>query len=119
MSAKVNKIFERRCKSNKKNEYDNEYICIFLSFCLQVINLDGNDSRGSSPSRDRYKRRNKSRSRSRDRRDRRRRSRSRSRDRRRRSRSTSRDYKDKDRERDKERKRKGLPDIKKEHLSGK
>ncbi|XP_037953014.1 SR-related and CTD-associated factor 4 isoform X2 [Teleopsis dalmanni] len=104
---------------------------------IEVINLDGNDSRSTTPDRDRYKRRrSRTRSRSIDRRggggggrDRRRRSsRSRSRTRSPRSnrRRSSRDRdrsersnrdKEKDREHERERRKKGLPDIKKEHLS--
>uniref|UniRef100_A0A7G3AYH6 Putative rna polymerase ii c-terminal domain-binding protein ra4 n=1 Tax=Lutzomyia longipalpis TaxID=7200 RepID=A0A7G3AYH6_LUTLO len=89
---------------------------------VEVITLDGNDSDGSTPDRDRYKSRRRSRSRSRDRtRDRRRRTRSRSRSprsRRRSSRERARDKKrEKEEEYDRERRRKGLPDIKKEHLS--
>ncbi|XP_055855720.1 SR-related and CTD-associated factor 4 isoform X2 [Episyrphus balteatus] len=109
---------------------------------IEVINLDGNDSRSPSPDRDRYKRR-RSRSRSRDNRGgparggdiRRRRSRSRSSrsrsprtNRRRPSRERDRERerlaernrdkeKEKEREHERERRRKGLPDIKKEHLS--
>lgn len=111
---------------------------------IEVINLDGNDSRSPTPDRDRYnKRRRSSRSRSprdgrgRDRR--RRSSRSRSRSPRSRSRGGSRSprsnrrrgsrerdrgkdkerekEKDKEKEYERERRRKGLPDIKKEHLS--
>lgn len=86
---------------------------------VEVINLDGN-SRSPSVDRDRYKRR-RSRSRSRDRSGRRRRSRSRSRSPRNRRRGSSRDRdrNSKDKEKERERKRKGLPDIKREHLSGK
>lgn len=106
---------------------------------LEIINLDGNDSRSPTPDRDRYKRnRRNSRSRSRDRgrggrNDRRRGSRSRSRSPRRR-RNSSRDRgsrsdyhrssrsekatADKEREAyERDRRRKGLPDIRKEHLS--
>lgn len=89
----------------------------------EIINLDGNESRTPSP--DRYRRR-RSLSRSRDRnrerdRDRRRRSRSRSRSRspRSRRRLSKEREKEKDRENDRERRKKGLPDIRKEHLSGK
>ncbi|GAB0089501.1 splicing factor, arginine/serine-rich 15 [Sergentomyia squamirostris] len=93
---------------------------------VEVITLDGNDSDTSTTERDRYRSRRRSRSRSRDRtRDRRRRSRSRSRSRSPRStrRRTSRDrardreQREKEREYDRERRRKGLPEIKKEHLS--
>lgn len=94
---------------------------------VEVINIDGN-SRSPSPAR--YKRR-KSRSRSpRDtRRDRRRRSRSKTRSRTRSPRSRRRDARassrdrtkdkerDKEREIEKERRRRGLPEIKKDHLS--
>lgn len=95
----------------------------------QIINLDGNDSR--SPSQDRYKRRrsrsqSRSRSGSRNRDRRRRRSHSRSRSPRSSRRRSSRDRdrnkekeREKEREYERERRRKGLPDIKKEHLSGK
>ncbi|XP_063695560.1 SR-related and CTD-associated factor 4 isoform X2 [Culicoides brevitarsis] len=81
----------------------------------EVINLDANESRSSSPRHDRYRRR-RSRSRSRDRskRDRRRRTLSRSRSR---SPRRSRRSREREREHEKERKRKGLPDIKKDHLS--
>lgn len=92
----------------------------------EIINLDGNSR---SPTPNRHKRRkSRSRSRDRDRRDRRRRSRSKSRSRSR-SRSprssrrrSSRDRlkekeREKEREVEKERRRKGLPEIKKEHLS--
>uniref|UniRef100_A0A6B2EH07 Putative rna polymerase ii c-terminal domain-binding protein ra4 n=1 Tax=Phlebotomus kandelakii TaxID=1109342 RepID=A0A6B2EH07_9DIPT len=92
---------------------------------MEVITLDGNDSELSTPDRgDRYKSRRRSRSRSRDRtRDRRRRSRTRSRSRsprsrRRSSRERAREReREKEKEYDRERRRKGLPDIKKEHLS--
>uniref|UniRef100_A0A1B0GMP1 RRM domain-containing protein n=1 Tax=Phlebotomus papatasi TaxID=29031 RepID=A0A1B0GMP1_PHLPP len=92
---------------------------------VEVITLDGNDSDLSSPGRaERYKSRRRSRSRSRDRtRDRRRRSRTRSRSRsprsrRRSSRERAREReREKEKEYDRERRRKGLPDIKKEHLS--
>lgn len=88
----------------------------------EVINLDGNDSRTPSPANDRHKRR-RSISRSRDRmrerdRDRRRRSRSRSRTPRSRRRPSRERERLKEREYDRERRRKGLPDIRKDHLSG-
>ncbi|XP_022903762.2 SR-related and CTD-associated factor 4 [Onthophagus taurus] len=93
---------------------------------VEVITVDHGDSRSVSP--DRYgssRRRGRSRSRSRDRgRDRRSRrssrSRSHSRSRRRRSRSRDREKdreREKEREKDKERKKRGLPPIKKDHLS--
>lgn len=84
---------------------------------VEVINLDGNSR---SPSVERYRKSRRSRSHSRDRMGRRRRSRTRSRSPRSRRRGSPKDRergKDKDKER--ERKRKGLPDIKREHLSGK
>ncbi|KQS62254.1 splicing factor, arginine/serine-rich 15 isoform X2 [Drosophila erecta] len=107
---------------------------------IEVINLDGGDSRSPTPDRDRYKRsRRSSRSRSRtprgrgagggtgnDRRRRGSRSRSRSRSPRSSRRRGSRDRdrmdrsnrdKERDREHERERRKKGLPDIKKEHLS--
>ncbi|XP_016990442.1 SR-related and CTD-associated factor 4 isoform X2 [Drosophila rhopaloa] len=111
---------------------------------IEVINLDGADSRSPTPDRDRYKRsRRSSRSRSRsprgrgaggaggggagnDRRRRSSRSRSRSRSPRSSRRRASRDRdrmdrnnrdKERDREHERERRKKGLPDIKKEHLS--
>ncbi|EDW00960.1 GH21172 [Drosophila grimshawi] len=111
---------------------------------IEVINLDGADSRSPTPDRDRYKRsRRSSRSRSprnrggggggggsnandRDRGSRRRGSRSRSRSPRSSRRRGSRDRdrmerstrdKERDREHERERRKKGLPDIKKEHLS--
>ncbi|KAH8372861.1 hypothetical protein KR009_006589, partial [Drosophila setifemur] len=108
---------------------------------IEVINLDGADSRSPTPDRDRYKRsRRSSRSRSRsprirgagggglgnDRRRRSSRSRSRSRSPRssRRRGSRERDRmdrstrdKERDREHERERRKKGLPDVKKEHLS--
>ncbi|XP_004444538.2 SR-related and CTD-associated factor 4 isoform X3 [Drosophila pseudoobscura] len=113
---------------------------------IEVINLDGADSRSPTPDRERYKRsrRNSSRSRSRSPRgrgaggggggggggngnDRRRRgSRSRSRSPRSSRRRGSRDRermernnrdKERDREHERERRKKGLPDIKKDHLS--
>ncbi|XP_017126003.1 SR-related and CTD-associated factor 4 isoform X2 [Drosophila elegans] len=111
---------------------------------IEVINLDGADSRSPTPDRDRYKRsRRSSRSRTRsprgrgsagaggggagnDRRRRSSRSRSRSRSPRSSRRRTSRDRdrmdrsnrdKERDREHERERRKKGLPDIKKEHLS--
>ncbi|XP_017073101.1 SR-related and CTD-associated factor 4 isoform X2 [Drosophila eugracilis] len=111
---------------------------------IEVINLDGADSRSPTPDRDRYKRsRRSSRSRSRsprgrgtggaggggpgnDRRRRGSRSRSRSRSPRSSRRRGSRDRdrmdrsnrdKERDREHERERRKKGLPDIKKEHLS--
>ncbi|XP_023167393.2 SR-related and CTD-associated factor 4 isoform X1 [Drosophila hydei] len=111
---------------------------------IEVINLDGADSRSPTPDRDRYKRsRRSSRSRSprsrgggggggggngndRDRGSRRRSSRSRSRSPRSSRRRGSRDRdrmerstrdKERDREHERERRKKGLPDIKKEHLS--
>ncbi|XP_017839117.1 SR-related and CTD-associated factor 4 isoform X3 [Drosophila busckii] len=106
---------------------------------IEVINLDGNDSRSPTPDRDRYKRsRRSSRSRSprnrggggggandRDR-GRRRNSRSRSRSPRSSRRRGSRDRdrmersnrdKERDREHERERRKKGLPEIKKEQLS--
>uniref|UniRef100_A0A336K4H0 CSON015316 protein n=1 Tax=Culicoides sonorensis TaxID=179676 RepID=A0A336K4H0_CULSO len=79
----------------------------------EVINLDANESRSSSPRQDRYRRR-KSHSRERSKRDRRRRTTSRSRSR---SPRRSRRSREREREHEKERKRKGLPEIKKEHLS--
>ncbi|KAL5289297.1 nrd-1 family protein [Megaselia abdita] len=92
---------------------------------IEIINLDGNDSR--SPSQDRYKRRrsqSRSRSGSRTRDRRRRRTHSRSRSPRSSRRRSSRDRdrnkekeREKEREYERERRRKGLPDIKKEHLS--
>ncbi|KAH8369860.1 hypothetical protein KR093_001278 [Drosophila rubida] len=105
---------------------------------IEVINLDGADSRSPTPDRDRYKRsRRSSRSRSprnrgggsnndRDRGSRRRNSRSRSRSPRSSRRRGSRDRdrmdrstrdKERDREHERERRKKGLPDIKKDHLS--
>ncbi|XP_056641196.1 uncharacterized protein LOC130448053 isoform X1 [Diorhabda sublineata] len=95
---------------------------------VEVITLDQDDSRSVSPNEDRYRKRRRSRSRSRDRRGRdrdrdRRRSRSRSGSRRRRSRSRERSKRDKSKEReketerDRERKKRGLPSIKKDHLS--
>ncbi|XP_059608121.1 SR-related and CTD-associated factor 4 [Phlebotomus argentipes] len=94
---------------------------------VEVITLDGNDSDLSTPDRgeqQRYKSRRRSRSRSRERtRDRRRRSRTRSRSRsprtrRRSSRERAREReREKEKEYDRERRRKGLPDIRKEHLS--
>ncbi|XP_030375391.1 SR-related and CTD-associated factor 4 isoform X2 [Scaptodrosophila lebanonensis] len=114
---------------------------------IEVINLDGGDSRSPTPDRERYKRgRRSSRSRSRsprdgrgsgrgggtvgpnDRSSRRRSSRSRSRSRSPRGsrRRNSRDRermersardKERDREHERERRKKGLPEIKKEHLS--
>ncbi|KRF79725.1 SR-related and CTD-associated factor 4 isoform X2 [Drosophila virilis] len=112
---------------------------------IEVINLDGADSRSPTPDRDRYKRsRRSSRSRSprnrggggggggggnandRDRGSRRRSSRSRSRSPRSSRRRGSRDRdrmerstrdKERDREHERERRKKGLPDIKKDHLS--
>lgn len=95
---------------------------------IEVINLDAGSR---SPSQNRYNKRMKSRSRSpRDRRDRdrdrRRRSRSKSRSRSRsprsRRRNSSRDRmkdkeREKERENEKERRRRGLPELKKEHLS--
>lgn len=107
---------------------------------IEVINLDGGDSRSPTPDRDRYKRsRRNSRSRTRsprgrgagggtgnDRRRRGTRSRSRSRSPRSSRRRGSRDRdrmdrsnrdKERDREHERERRKKGLPDIKKEHLS--
>ncbi|KAG5885789.1 hypothetical protein JTB14_031223 [Gonioctena quinquepunctata] len=102
---------------------------------VEVITLDHDDSRSASPNDDRYRRRRRSRSRSRDRRGRdrdgRKRSRSRSGSRRHRTRSRDRNdknRKEKDREKDKkeeeretekdkERKKRGLPAIKKDHLS--
>lgn len=100
---------------------------------VEVITLDHDDSRSGTPGDDRYgaNRRRRSRSRSRDRggrrdRDRKRRSRSRSASRRHRSRSRDRnrmkDKKEEERketEKDRERKKRGLPSIKKDHLSGK
>ena len=79
------------------------------------------DDRRGARDRDRD-RRDRSRSRSRDRSGKRSRHRSRSRDRssrRRRSRSRDREEKDRDREKRREREKKGLPPIKKNHLSGK
>ncbi|XP_037714180.1 SR-related and CTD-associated factor 4 isoform X1 [Drosophila subpulchrella] len=111
---------------------------------IEVINLDGADSRSPTPDRDRYKRsRRSSRTRSRsprgrgaggaggggagnDRRRRSSRSRSRSRSPRSSRRRGSRDRermdrnnrdKERDREHERERRKKGLPDIRKEHLS--
>ncbi|XP_017040891.1 SR-related and CTD-associated factor 4 isoform X2 [Drosophila ficusphila] len=108
---------------------------------IEVINLDGADSRSPTPDRERYKRsRRSSRSRSRsprgrgaggaggggagDRRRRNSRSRSRSRSPRSSRRRGSRDRdrmdrsnRDKEREHERERRKKGLPEIKKEHLS--
>ncbi|CAH1991878.1 unnamed protein product [Acanthoscelides obtectus] len=109
---------------------------------IEVITLDHDDSRSGTPTEDRYlSKRKRSRSPSRDRRGRdrdrdrdRKRSRSRSKGRRHRSRSRSRDRdRDRDRrkdkekekdkekkeetERDRERKKRGLPAIKKDHLS--
>lgn len=109
---------------------------------MEIINLDANDSRSPTPDRDRYKRRRNSRSRSRDRGgrgNRRRGSRSRTRSPRRRRNSSrergGRSDRDRERERERnsrnekaaaekereayerERRRKGLPDIRKEHLS--
>lgn len=92
---------------------------------VEVIDLDRPDSRSPTP-RDRHRRRrSRSRDRSRDRRDRRRRSRSRSRSRSRRHRSRSRGReKERDREKteqeiekEKERQKRGLPPLKKDHLS--
>lgn len=122
---------------NSTNDPEVEFIGASNSK-MEIINLDGNDSRSPTPDRDRYKRRSRnSRSRSRDRgRGRRRGSRSRSRSRSpRRRRNSSRDRERGSRsdhrsarsekaaaekERDayeRERRRKGLPDIRKEHLS--
>uniref|UniRef100_A0A6P7FT53 Uncharacterized protein LOC114333801 isoform X1 n=1 Tax=Diabrotica virgifera virgifera TaxID=50390 RepID=A0A6P7FT53_DIAVI len=95
---------------------------------VEVITLDHDDSRSPSPAEDRYRKRRRSRSRSRDRgrRDRRR-SRSRSGSRRHRSRSRDKDRKkekektkeekEKETEKERERKKRGLPSIKKDHLS--
>lgn len=102
--------------SNTIDQLDPEVELVSDDGKVEVINLDGN-SRSPSIDRDRYGKRRRSRSRSRDRR--RRRSRSRSRSPRRR-RGSSRDReRGKDKEKERERKRKGLPDIKREHLSGK
>ncbi|TMW48093.1 hypothetical protein DOY81_006833 [Sarcophaga bullata] len=110
------------------SEFNKEVEFVSEEQKIEVINLDGNDSRSPTPDRDRYKRRrSRSRSRSRDRGGRNRRGRSRSRSRSRSPRSnrrrTSRERerstrdKEKDREHERERRRKGLPDIKKDHLS--
>lgn len=119
---------------NSNNDPEVEFIGASNSK-MEIINLDGNDSRSPTPDRDRYKRRRNSRSRSRDRGrgGRRRGSRSRSRSPRRR-RNSSRDRgsrpehhrnsrsekaaAEKEREAyERDRRRKGLPDIRKEHLS--
>ncbi|XP_072386633.1 uncharacterized protein Isha isoform X2 [Diabrotica undecimpunctata] len=95
---------------------------------VEVITLDHDDSRSPSPAEDRYRKRRRSRSRSRDRgRRERRRSRSRSGSRRHRSRSRDKDRKkekektkedkEKETEKERERKKRGLPSIKKDHLS--
>ncbi|CAO1403760.1 unnamed protein product [Diamesa serratosioi] len=112
--------------SNMMDNKEQDVELIGDSGNAEIINLDGNSR---SPTPNRYKRRkSRSRSRDRDRRDRRRRSRSKSRSRSR-SRSprssrrrSSRDRlkekeREKEREVEKERRRKGLPEIKKEHLS--
>ncbi|XP_075169592.1 insulator su(Hw) mRNA adaptor isoform X2 [Haematobia irritans] len=121
----------KNSSAGPSNQESKEVEFVSEEIGIEVINLDGNDSRSPTPDRDRYKRRrsrSRSRSRSRDRSGRRgggRRSRSRSRSRSPRSnrRRTSRDRdrnnrdKEKDREHERERRKKGLPDIKKEHLS--
>lgn len=107
--------------SNVIDQLDPEVELVSDDGKVEVINLDGN-SRSPSIDRDRYGKRRRSRSRSRDRggRDRRRRSRTRSRSPRSRRRGSSRDRdRGKDKEKERERKRKGLPDIKRDHLSGK
>lgn len=106
--------------SSSHDNHDPEVEFVSDDNKVEVINLDGN-SRSPSVDRDRYNKRRRSRSRSRDRSGRRRRSRSRSRSPRGRRRGSSRDRErsSKDKEKERERKRKGLPDIKREHLSGK
>uniref|UniRef100_A0A1A9WBX4 RRM domain-containing protein n=1 Tax=Glossina brevipalpis TaxID=37001 RepID=A0A1A9WBX4_9MUSC len=110
------------------NDFNKEVEFVSEEQKIEVINLDGNDSRSPTPERDRYKRRrSRSRSRSHERLSRRRRSRTRSRsrsrsprlNRRRSSRDRDRSNRDRDRDREheRERRKKGLPDIRKEHLS--
>ncbi|XP_059226600.1 SR-related and CTD-associated factor 4 isoform X2 [Stomoxys calcitrans] len=119
----------KNSSAGPSNQESKEVEFVSEEMGIEVINLDGNDSRSPTPDRDRYKRRrsrSRSRSRSRDRggrRGRRSRSRSRSRSPRSNRRRTSRERersnrdKEKDREHERERRKKGLPDIKKEHLS--
>uniref|UniRef100_A0A1A9ZJG2 RRM domain-containing protein n=1 Tax=Glossina pallidipes TaxID=7398 RepID=A0A1A9ZJG2_GLOPL len=114
--------------SQDVNDFNKEVEFVSEEQKIEVINLDGNDSRSPTPERDRYKRRrSRSRSRSHERLSRRRRSRTRSRsrsrsprlNRRRSSRDRDRSNRDRDRDREheRERRKKGLPDIRKEHLS--
>ncbi|XP_065370350.1 SR-related and CTD-associated factor 4 isoform X2 [Calliphora vicina] len=114
--------------NQEANDFNKEVEFVSEEQKIEVITLDGNDSRSPTPDRERYKRRrSRSRSRSRDRgaRNRRGRSRSRSRsrsprsNRRRNSRDRERTNRDKEKEREheRERRKKGLPDLKKEHLS--
>lgn len=101
--------------SNANADLDPEVELVSDDGKVEVINLDGN-SRSPSMDRDRYSKRRRSRSRSRDRLGRRRRSRSP----RTRRRANSRDRdRGKDKEKERDRKRRGLPDIKRDHLSGK
>lgn len=105
--------------SNANDNMDPEVELVSDDGKVEVINLDGN-SRSPSVDRDRYRKSRRSRSHSRDRMGRRRRSRTRSRSPRSRRRGSSKDRdRGKDKEKERERKRKGLPDIKREHLSGK